>query len=84
MTNLCKYCLCRCARARVYVCVCVRACVRACVRVCVMCVCVCVCVCILKCKMYAPRAYLRKGAQRCYYDDDNELMLNVLRCHLTY
>ena len=36
-----------CARAPVFVCVCVHACVLACVRACVcMCACVCACVCV--------------------------------------
>ena len=89
-----RVCVCACVRAcmRVCVCVCVcmcvwcaRAYVRACVRVCV-CVCVFVCVC--------ARARVRTCVCACIciyhftfsvFDrlaDDDEVMLNVLRCQM--
>ena len=45
------------------------------------CVCVSVCVSVHAC---VPRSCVRVCVCVCVCDDDDELMLNVLRCHLTY
>ena len=68
-------CLCVCVQECVSVCICVYVfvCVCLCVFVCAcVCVCVCVCACVCVCKCVYVYVY------------DDELMLNVLRCHLTY
>ena len=91
-------CVCVCVRVCVCVYVCVYVCVCTCVRVCV-CVCTCVCVCVLGRvivvgqKLFLSPRVVEFGVgvflgERALVvtmaDDDDELMLNVLRCHLTY
>ena len=55
-------------------------CVCVCVCVCA-CVCVCVCVCVRAGSLPDTDSHEMPRASN---DDDDELMLNVLRCQLTY
>ena len=66
------------------VCVCVRA--RMCFTVCVWCVCVSLCVCERETErwMHTDGSSGNRRGPEASCDDDDELMLNVLRCHLTY
>ena len=89
-------CVCACVHARAFVCVC--ACVCECVCVCVR-ACVCVCVVVVgglrgcgslfewMCEqtLESMSTWVNTlGSPWVDDDDDDELMLNVLRCHLTY